>query len=46
MATGLASKDAIKFQLNLFYSQKFNPEVYLNLVFFSALNIALGTSAD
>lgn len=46
MASRLASKDAIKFQLNLTYSQKFSPEVYLNLTFFPALNIALHNSAD
>lgn len=34
MAITLASKDAIKFQPSLSYSQKFNPEVYLNLTFF------------
>lgn len=37
MAITLASKDAIKFQLGLSYSQKFNPEVYLNLTFFPQL---------
>lgn len=37
MPITLASKDAIKFQLSLSYSQKFNAEVYSNLTFFSQL---------
>jgi len=37
MAITLAFNDATEFQLGLSYSQKFNPEVYLNLNFFCQL---------